>query len=315
MVILTGREGRGKPGSVESVRIACAQLAPQVGDAEGNRRLAREGVREAIAAGAQIVLLPELVTSGYVFESPEEARSLAQPADGPALADWAEEAARAGTVVVGGFAELGADGAVYNSAAVVGPDGLIAVYRKTHLWDREKLCFEPGSEPAPVVETPHGRIGVAVCYDLYFPELTRGLALAGADLVAVPANLPLFPRPEGERPVEVALAQATAHVSKVWVALCDRAGRERGVEWTGASCIVDPDGWLAAGPVDGYGPGTLSADCDLARSRTKSWGERNDVVGDLRPELYASARAASEPSRMASSSERGASRSPASAAP
>lgn len=315
MVILTGREGRGKPGSVESVRIACAQLTPQVGDAEGNRRLAREGVREAIAAGAQIVLLPELVTSGYVFESAEEARSLAQPADGPALADWAEEAARAGAVVVGGFAELGADGAVYNSAAVVGPDGLIAVYRKTHLWDREKLCFEPGSEPAHVVETPHGRIGVAVCYDLYFPELTRGLALAGADLVAVPANLPLFPRPEGERPVEIALAQATAHVSKVWVALCDRAGRERGVEWTGASCIVDPDGWLAAGPVDGYGPGTLSADCDLARSRTKSWGERNDVVGDLRPELYASARAASEPSRMASSSERGASRSPASAAP
>ena len=66
---------------------------------------------------------------------------------------------------------------LYNSAAVVGPDGLVAVYRKTHLWDREKLWFTPGSKAPPVVETPFGRIGLAVCYDLYFPELTRGLAL------------------------------------------------------------------------------------------------------------------------------------------
>ena len=136
---------------------------------------------------------------------------------------------------------------------------------------------------------------MAVCYDLYFPELTRGLALAGADLIAFPANLPLFPRPEGERPVEIALAQATAHVSKVWVAVCDRAGPERGVEWTGASCIVDPDGWLAAGPVDGYGEGILYADCDLAVAREKAWGERNDVRGDLRPELYPSRAARERP--------------------
>ena len=145
-----------------SVRIACAQIAPAVGDAEGNRRRAHEAVREAIGAGARIVLLPELATSGYVFESAEEARALAQSVVGPALSDWAEEAAGSEAVVLGGFAELGADGAVYNSAVMFGPAGLLAVYRKTHLWDREKLCFEPGGEPAPVVETPFGRIGVAV---------------------------------------------------------------------------------------------------------------------------------------------------------
>ncbi|HET6656529.1 MAG TPA: nitrilase-related carbon-nitrogen hydrolase [Gaiellaceae bacterium] len=298
---------------MNDVRIACAQVAPRVGEAEGNRRLAREALREAIAAGARIVLLPELVTSGYVLESAEEARSLALPVE--ELSDWAEEAARGEAVVIGGFAELGEDGSVYNSAAVFGPGGLLAVYRKTHLWDREKLCFEPGGEQPPVVETPLGRIGVAVCYDLYFPELTRGLALAGADLVALPANLPLFPRPEDERPVEIALAQATAHVSKVWVAVCDRTGLERGVEWTGASCIVDPDGWLAAGPVEGDGEEILYADCELARARDKAWGERNHVVGDLRPELYPTPRPASDPSRIASSSERGESRSPASTAP
>jgi predicted amidohydrolase len=296
------------------VRIACAQLAPRVGDADGNRTLAAEAIRAAIAGGARIVVLPELVSSGYVFESADEARSLAEPADGPMLAGWAEEAARGEAVVVGGFAELGEDGGVYNSAAVVGAGGVLAVYRKTHLWDREKLCFAPGMQAAPLVETFLGRIGLAVCYDLYFPELVRGLALAGADLITVPANLPLFPRPAGERPVEIALAQATAHVSKVWVALCDRAGRERGVDWTGASCIVDPDGWLAAGPVEAYGEGLIEADCELSLSRDKAWGERNDVVGDLRPELYSITRPASDPSRIASSSERGASRSPASPA-
>jgi 5-aminopentanamidase len=126
-MILTCRRGRGKPGSVTSVRIACAQVAPKVGDGEGNRAAALGAVREAIGAGAGIVLLPELVTSGYVFESAEEARALAQPADGPAVSDWAEEAARAGAVVIGGFAELGEDDAVYNPAAVVGPAGLLAV--------------------------------------------------------------------------------------------------------------------------------------------------------------------------------------------
>ncbi len=298
-----------------SVRIACAQIAPAVGDAEGNRRHAREALKEAIGAGARIVLLPELVTSGYVFESAEEARALAQPVDGPALSDWAEEAARAEAVVVGGFAELGDDGAVYNSAAVFGPAGLLAVYRKAHLWDREKLCFEPGGEPAPVVDTPFGRIGVAVCYDLYFPELTRGLALAGADLIAFPANLPLFPRPDGERPVEIALAQATAHVSKVWVAVCDRAGpsaassgRARAASST-RTAGSRPARWTATAK----GSCTRTATSLLARE--KAWGERNDVRGDLRPELYSSPRPASDPSRIASSSERGESRSPASSAP
>jgi 5-aminopentanamidase len=297
------------------VRIACAQYSPRVGELERNRELSLQLIRQTAGAEARIIVLPELMTSGYVFESVEEARGMAEPADGPTVSAWTEFAARHGRVIVGGFAELGEDGAIYNSAAVAGPDGLLAVYRKTHLWDREKLFFEPGAERPPVVDTPFGRIGVAVCYDLYFPELVRGLALAGADVIAVPANLPLFPRPKGERPVEIALAQATAHVSKVWVALCDRSGSERGVDWTGASCIVDPDGWLAAGPLHDYGDGYFFADCDLERARDKAWGERNDVIGDLRPELYPTARPASAPSRIASSSERGASRSPASPAP
>jgi predicted amidohydrolase len=266
------------------VRVACAQVAPTVGDLEANRQLARAAVRDAVAAGARIVVLPELVTSGYVFESVEEARSCAEVADGPSLRGWSEEAADA--VVVGGFCELGADGLLYNSAAVVDGGGVLAVYRKIHLWDREKIVFEAGSEPAPVVETAAARIGVGVCYDLEFPELARGLALAGADLVALPANFPLFPRPEAERPMEVTNAMATAYLNRVFVAVCDRAGPERGVEWVGGSVVCDELGWVLAGPPPGFGPGLVLADCDLSRARQKTWNERNDVFGDRRPELY-----------------------------
>ncbi len=269
------------------VRVACCQVAPEVGDVAGNHRRAGEAVRAAVAAGARLVVLPELCTSGYAFDSEEEARGLAQPAEGGALGEWADEAAAGDAVVVGGFAEAGDDGLLYNSAAVVDASGVLAVYRKLHLWDREKLVFEPGREPAPVVETRVGRIGVAICYDLYFPELVRGLALGGAELIALPTNSPRLPRPDGERPMEVTITAAQAHLNRVFFAVCDRCGPERGVEWVGGSVVCDENGWVVAGPPDDFGPGIVLADCDLARAREKAWGERNDVFGDRRPEVYA----------------------------
>jgi len=272
----------------EAVRVACRQLAPVIGDLDANRRITREAVREAVDAGARIVVLPELATSGYVFESPDEARACAEPAGGPTLAGWAE-AAGGDAVVVGGFCELGDDGALYNSAAVVDGSGVLAVYRKIHLWDREQLFFEPGRACAPVLETRAGRIGVAVCYDLWFPEIARGLALGGAELIALPANFPRFPRPE-ERPMEVTLAMAAAHVNHLFLAICDRCGPERGVDWVGGSVVCDEQGWVLAGPPVAFGPGLIVADCDLSRARDKAWNERNDLLGDRRPELYPATR-------------------------
>lgn len=284
-MILTCPAGPGKPATV-SVRVACRQFAPVVGDLEANRRLTREAVREAVAAGARLVVLPELCTSGYVFESEAEARACAEPAGGPALRGWSEEAARGEAVVVGGFCELGEDGRLYNSAAVVDGTGVLAVYRKIHLWDREQLVFEPGRECAPVLETPVGRVGVSVCYDLNFPEIARGLALAGADVIVLPTNSPRFPRPERERPMEIVLAMASAHLNHVFFAMCDRCGPERGVEWVGGSVICDEWGWILAGPPENFGPGLVLADCDFSRARDKAWNKRNDVLGDRRPELY-----------------------------
>ena len=101
------------------MHVACCQLAPDVTDPRGNAELARDALATAIAQGAQIVVLPELVNSGYVFESKDEARAAAQPADGELLAGWAREAARSDALVIGGFCELAADGRVFNSSALV----------------------------------------------------------------------------------------------------------------------------------------------------------------------------------------------------
>jgi len=272
--------------SALEVHVACQQLPVEVGQLERNRALTREAVREAVSAGARLIVLPELSNSGYVFESPEEARACAELPDGASLRAWSEEAERGDAVVVGGFCELGEDGLLYNSAAVVDGGGVLAVYRKLHLWDREQLVFEPGRDCAPVLETRIGRVGVAVCYDFNFPEVARGLALAGADIIVLPANFPGHPRPEGERPIEVTLAMGTAHLNHVFVAVCDRCGDERGVEWVGGSVICDEWGWILAGPPEDGGPGMVVADCDFALARNKAWNERNDVFGDRRPDLY-----------------------------
>ncbi|MGX6447208.1 nitrilase-related carbon-nitrogen hydrolase [Patulibacter sp. S7RM1-6] len=263
----------------------CHQLAPVVGELDHNRALALAAIRDGVADGADVIVLPELATSGYVFASADEAAGVAIPADDPLLEEWADAVRDAGAVVVGGFCERGADGRLHNSAALVDGSGVRAVYRKTHLWDREKLIFAPGDDAPPVVETAHGRIGVLVCYDLEFAELTRGVALAGADLLAVPTNWPLVPRPAGEHPPEVIIGMAAARTNRMFVACCDRAGVERGQEWTSGTAIVDHEGWVVAETTE---EGAVTADLDLTLARDKRLTENAHLHGDRRPELYGS---------------------------
>jgi predicted amidohydrolase len=262
-------------------RVAAVQLAPVVGDLAGNVDRAVAAVARSVAEGARIVVLPELATSGYVFETPEEARSLALRPEDAVFARFASAAGDA--VVVVGFAEL-ADDRVCNSAALLDASGVRAVYRKVHLWDQEKRFFVPGDARPPVVETPFGRIGVMICFDLEFPEWTRIAALGGADLLAVPTNWPLVPVPEGERAPEVQIAIATARMNKMAIVCADRVGIERGVEWTGGTAVVDAEGALVARV--GSGTGTAWADIDLLASRDKQQAELVDLLGDRRPDLY-----------------------------
>ncbi len=264
-------------------RICCVQLHPVLGDLAANRELTVAAIEQAAEAGAEVVVLPELATSGYMFDSPEEAAAAAIGCDDPLLADWGRLAGEHDLVLAGGFCERGDDGHVYNSAAVLDAGGLRAVYRKLHLWDREKLVFTPGSAPPPVLDTRVGRVSVVVCYDLEFPELTRSVALTDTDLLLVPTNWPLMDRPDGERPAEVVIAMATARINHMAIACADRCGVERGQAWTAGTTIVAVDGWVAG---ESRRPGPVYAEVDLTAARDKRYTELADSFADRRPELY-----------------------------
>ncbi|MHB1235435.1 MAG: nitrilase-related carbon-nitrogen hydrolase [Microbacteriaceae bacterium] len=270
---------------MSAVTVACCQLAPVISDAAQSRRRIRVAVLEAAGQGANIVVLPELANCGYLFADAEELGNAAEPLSGPTVREWAALASEHRLVIVGGLAERADDG-VFNTAVLIDGSGLRAAYRKAHLWNTEKTCgFTPGSQRPPVVDTVYGRIGMMVCYDLEFPEWVRLVALDGAELLCAPTNWPLHPRPAGERPGEVVKVQADAAVNRMFIAVADRTGVERGQDWLGGSVIVDADGY----PVTALQLGEetiVTAVLDLALARDKSVSELNDVHADRRPELY-----------------------------
>jgi len=264
-------------------RVAAAQLSLSVGDVAGNRRAGIEAIAAAAADGAELVVLPELSDTGYVFADREEAEALCDP--GPTLAGWVEAAEVHRVVVVGGYCGREGD-ALTNSAVVVDASGPLVRYDKVHLWGREPEVFTAGSLPPPVVDTALGRIGLMICYDLEFPEWVRLAADAGADVVAAPVNWPLAERPPGERPIEVVKAQAAAAYYGVHVVVADRCGADRGTRWVGGACVADRSGYLVAGPSLEDAPGLVTAELDLTAARDKRLGSRNHLVDDRRPDLY-----------------------------
>jgi len=270
----------------KSITVACCQLAPKIGDLVYNRTLTEQAIRSAASRGAQVVVLPELVQSGYLFADRNEALFSSESTDGPTLRLWEALARELEIVIVAGFCERLEGYEVANSAAMIDAQGLRAVYRKAHLWGAENSIFSAGSAQPPVVDTAFGRIGMMICYDLEFPEWVRLPALAGAELLCAPVNWPDGPRPETERPTEVIRVQANAAVNRMFIAACDRHGHERGVDWVQGSVIVDADGYPLTGPTELAGEQTLLATMTLAEARNKRIGDQNDVHCDRRPQLY-----------------------------
>ncbi|MDZ7677757.1 MAG: nitrilase-related carbon-nitrogen hydrolase [Acidimicrobiales bacterium] len=166
------------------VSLALAQYGVEADDPPRSRRRSREMITAALDDGADVVILPELAIPGYT-EDADHLAAGAETLDGPTVQEWTALAKASGSVVVGGICERGTEG-LFNSAITVGPDGVLALYRKLHLFAGEKQIFLPGDQGLPVVDTPHGRIGVCVCYDLRFPEVARVMALRGAEIVASP---------------------------------------------------------------------------------------------------------------------------------
>jgi predicted amidohydrolase len=269
------------------VRVAAAQVAIDVDDPDATWRGAVGLLTQAVSEGADLVVLPELVTTGSGFADAAEATRRAEPLDGPTVTALRELSAEHGIVLAAGFNETSGLDKPYNSAVLIDRGELLTCYRKTHLWDREKLLFTPGDRPPPLLDTSVGRIGLMVCYDLEFPEVTRQLALEGAQILVAPANWPLLGKPAGARPVEVAKAQAAAAQNKAYVVVADRCGADRGEAYTGGSVISDLTGYLLAEAVIEQ-PGVIAAEIDPALADDKRLGPHNDAFADLRPELYPS---------------------------
>jgi N-carbamoylputrescine amidase len=271
------------------VKIACVQMEPVVGEKAKNVGRTLELVRGAAAQGAQLIVLPELCNSGYVFASREEAFALAEEVPyGPTCQAWCDIARRHDLHLVAGIAER--DGqALYNAAVVIGPSGHVGTFRKVHLWNAETLFFEPGNLGFPVFKTPLGRIGTFICYDGWFPESYRLCALQGADIVCIPTNwVPIPGQAEGREAMANILCMAAAHTNSIFVAAADRVGVERGQPFIGQSLIVSYTGWPIGGPASADREETIYAEANLADARRKrNWNEYNQVLRDRRTDIYA----------------------------
>lgn len=272
----------------DQVRVACIQMEPHVGQNAKNLQRSLEMCQEAVDGGAQLLVLPELCNSGYVFETRSEARAAAEEIPtGPASTAWIDFCRERGVYLVAGIAEQAGE-RLFNSSIVIGPEGYIGTFRKVHLWNRENLFFEPGDLGFPIFLTPIGRIATFICYDGWFPEAYRACALQGADIICIPTNwVPIPGQAEGAPAMATVLAQANAHSNSVYIAAADRVGTERDQPFNGQSVIVSYTGWPLAGPASPDREEIIYADLNLGEARSaRNWNSFNDPLRDRRPESY-----------------------------
>jgi len=275
--------------SASVISVAIEQISVRPGRVAANRELVVERSRHAISAGADLVVLPELAITGYVVDH-QAIADAAEPLDGPSLAALSRTARAGGKLIAYGFCERDQD-SFFNSVVVVGGDGPVLHYRKLHLFDSEKVVYTPGNLGLPVADTPFGRIGVCICYDLRFVEVLRAMSLRGAELVLAPAAWVggfdrTVPAVGATRHVDGVIAQANLDQVAV-VAVSQVAGpSHRGPATLGGSVAVDAFGELLAGPLSRTSPDSALFNLDLeavrgARVRSELIRPRDDRRTDV----------------------------------
>ena len=259
------------------MNVAIVQNHPVFGDLRGN---AERLLAMIESEKADLYILPELAFSGYQFLSKAEARSLAETVDGPTVGLFRKAARDKNACIVFGFPEI-SDGELYNSSLAVLPDGSDCLYRKTHLFYKETLWFKPGTTGFPIFEFLGTRVGMAICFDWFFPESFRTLALGGADIIAHCSNLVM--------PYCQHADYAAAVQNRVYIATANRVGVEsrepESLTFTGGSVLVSPRGeYLLTAPTDRETILVARVDPELARS--KRINAINDVFAERKPEHY-----------------------------
>ncbi len=268
--------------------VAAIQFEPRIGDRAFNLAAIDRMVRRAVSEGADLVVLPELADTGYVFQSTTELSTLAETVPGGTSARFLASLSRDLVVhIVCGLAERDGD-IFYNSAILTGPEGYLGKYRKLHLWNEENRYFAPGNLGLPVFDIGIGKVGIAICYDGWFPEVFRQLALNGAELICVPTNWVPMPGSESQTDtMSNILTKAAAHSNGVHIVCADRIGTERGQPFIGRSLIVGPEGWPLVGPASADREEILLAQIDLSSApRSRALNSFNHLLGDRRTDVY-----------------------------
>ena len=260
------------------MKIGFLQLRPRFGDVRENVRAACSLLRNVSDA---TIVLPELFNTGYLFRSQDELDTLAESASaGFTVTEMRKVAKQRNLNLVFGIAEK--QGRKYfNTAVLVTPKGKTYIYRKTHLFDREKLFFAPGENGYAVHVVVGARIGMMVCFDWAFPEVARVLALEGAQVICHPANLvmPYCQDAMRTRSIE----------NRVFTVTANRIGSEKrgsvSISFTGNSQIVDPAGNVLASASD-RSESLKIVDVQLAEADNKSINTNNDLFKDRKVSLY-----------------------------
>jgi predicted amidohydrolase len=266
-------------------KIAGVQLDCRIGERGHNLIQVKTELRRAAAEGAQVVVFPECILTGYAFDSRDEAWPFAEPIPGPTTEDLAADCRALGVWTLVGMLEHGPHGELFNACALIGPSGWIATYRKIHLPFLGVDRFTtPGDRTFAVHDLGGLRLGINICYDCSFPESARTLALLGADLVVLPTNWP----PGAVSTVKFVL-QTRALENRIYYAAVNRVGEERGFRFIGQSRIIGPDGEILASAAEG--PTQIEAAIDPGIARQKRVinipGKYEiDRVADRRPEMY-----------------------------
>lgn len=255
-------------------RIGFMQSNPRLMDVEGN---VERAVKKLGNLDFDLMVLPEFFNTGYNFKSRDEVKQVAESIPrGFTTQMLREVAVEKDACIVAGLVEKDDRGRLYNSAVVVTPKQ-VGRYRKTHLYYRENELFTPGDTGFNVFKFKDFRVGVMICFDWFFPESARTLALRGADVVAHPANLVLPYCPDSMK-----IRSLENHVYTV---TANRVGSERGLKYIGKSQVTDPCGKLVY-RASSSREETRLFEVDLREARYKRLNRFNDLFRDRRRKYY-----------------------------
>ena len=264
-------------------KVAAIQYESTLGEKEKNVVDLLRFTEEAARHEARLIVLPEMATTGYCWESRPEIAPFVEPIPGPTTDRFQELAARYGCCIAISLPEVDpATNVYYNSMALISPEGVVGTYRKIHSYISEPRWARDGDLGMPVWETPLGRLSGFICMDIEYFEAARIPALSGADVLLFPTNWLEEKSPSSKW-------MARAFENGVYLIGANRWGLERGTQFSGGSCILNPDGSIQA-YLDS-GDGIVYGEVDLERCRDKRWGRTKeesvgDCLADRRPTEY-----------------------------